>query len=317
MSFADRLVAVALDRGITGVSSLALLHPRARRQRAQLDIVRDVAYRADGAPAHLLDIYRPTNVPGPWPIVVYVHGGSFRILSKDTHWVAGVQFARAGFLTYVVNYRLSPRFKYPAALEDVADALGWVSRHAADHGGDLSRVVLAGESAGANITTAIAIGMTYGSDEPYAERARSSGLEISALLPTCGILQVSAPERYQETLQASRAARLVYGRIVGVRDAYLPHGEEPALADPLVFLENAEPRPFPPTFAAVGTNDPIKDDTIRLGKALTRLGVVNDVREYPGHHAFHMAVWKDSARAYWSDSVEFLNTHIGRAKKHV
>lgn len=319
MSFADRLFAVALDRGITGVSSLAALHPRAQRQRKQLDIVRDIAYRATGSRAHLLDMYRPTNVPGPWPVVIYVHGGSFRILSKDTHWVAGVQFARAGFLTYVVNYRLSPRYKYPSALEDVAYAMGWAARHAEQHGGDTSRLTLAGESAGANIALALAIGTSYERSEPYAELALQSGLSIKALAPACGILQVSAPERFQPALEASRSARLVYGRIVGVRDAYLPSEGDTALADPVVFLENAdEPkRAFPVVTAGVGDSDPIKEDTLRLGRALTRLAIVNDVREYAGHHAFHMAVWRQSARSYWQDTVDFLERHVGREKRHV
>ncbi|MBC7793170.1 MAG: alpha/beta hydrolase [Clostridia bacterium] len=319
MSFTDRLTAAALERGITAASSIALLHPRAQRQRKQLDIVRDVPYRTTGSRAHLLDIYRPTNMPGPWPIVVYVHGGSFRILSKDTHWIAGVQFARAGFLTYVVNYRLSPRYRYPSALEDVADALEWVGRHTDNHGGDVSRLTLAGESAGANIALALAFGAAYDRPEPYAVKVAQAGVRIRALAPACGILQVTAPERYHPALTSSRSARIVYRRIVGVGDAYLPNEGDAALADPLVLLEEAgkPPHPFPAVTAGVGDRDPIKEDTLRLGQALRRLGIANEVREYAGHHAFHMAVWKDSARAYWQDTVSFLERHMGRATLHV
>jgi alpha/beta hydrolase fold len=55
----------------------------------------------------------------PWPIVFYVHGGAFRILSKDTHWVMALSFARRGFVVFNVSYRLAPKHRFPAPLEDV------------------------------------------------------------------------------------------------------------------------------------------------------------------------------------------------------
>ena len=47
-------------------------------------------------PLHRLDIYRPIHRPKPWPVVFYVHGGAFHLLSKDTHWLMGLVFARFG-----------------------------------------------------------------------------------------------------------------------------------------------------------------------------------------------------------------------------
>ena len=92
----------------------------------------DSGANADCRPEHLLDIYRSTVHPPPWPVVLYVHGGGFRILSKDTHWLMGLIFARRGYLVFNINYRLAPRHTFPAALQDAAAAYAWVVRHAAE-----------------------------------------------------------------------------------------------------------------------------------------------------------------------------------------
>lgn len=313
-------MAIAVEQLIESATTLARFHPRARKQRAALDIVRDMPYLPTGDRAHLLDMYRPTNTPGPWPVCVYVHGGSFRILSKDTHWVPAVQFARSGYLTFVINYRLSPAHRFPAALEDVAHAVAWVMASAPDHGGDTSRLVVAGESAGANLALAFAIGATYVRDEPYAKRIFDSGIVPKAIVPACGILQVSGPERFKSA-DTGKLAELIYGRIAGVGAAYLPdvHACWPSLADPLLVLEQGEQpaRPFPLVVAGVGDGDPIVDDTRRLEIALTKLGVTHDIRTYPGGHAFEMLVWRESARHYWRDTMAFLHTHVGRAEQRV
>ena len=65
--------------------------------------------------------------------------------------------ARRGMLVFNINYRLSPRHPFPAALTDCSAALEYVVREAPRLGGDLSRLVLAGESAGANLVTALTL----------------------------------------------------------------------------------------------------------------------------------------------------------------
>jgi acetyl esterase len=67
-------------------------------------------------------------------------------------------------------------------------------------------------------------------------------------------------------------------------------------------------RPLPAFFAPVGTRDPLLDDTRRLEKALTNLGVPVEARYYPGGiHAFHAMVWDPAARRCWRDALAFLD----------
>jgi acetyl esterase len=299
---------VLVDGFFRHTSRLASLHPKARPETHGVEVLRDVSYTGSGSSDHLLDVWRPRDAPGPLPVVLYVHGGGFRILSKDTHWVMALAFARRGFLVLNVNYRLAPKHRFPAALEDCAEAYAWVAENAPRLGGDLSRFVLAGESAGANLVTSLSIAASYERPEPYARRVFETGLVPRATLPACGIFQVSDVERF------GRRRRLpvwLMDRLVEVSHAYLPPGAEHCdLADPVVVLERGEPpaRPLPSFFLPCGTKDPLLDDTRRLGRALDRLGTKNRVEIYPGEpHAFHAFVFREEARRCWRHTFEFLD----------
>ncbi|MCO4774290.1 MAG: dienelactone hydrolase family protein, partial [Deltaproteobacteria bacterium] len=84
------------------------------------------------------------------------------------------------------------------------------------------------------------------------------------------------------------------------------------LADPLRFLEEADPpdRPLPAIYSVCGTEDPIKEDTERLGEALARYGEQHGVEWYPGTHAFHAFIWQPAARKAWLDQLRFLEQHV-------
>jgi len=313
-----RAGAAVVDGFFRGIAAAGRLHPNARPERHGVEVVRDLAYLDDGRPEHRLDVYRPAGQSGrsgPLPTVLYVHGGGFRILSKDTHWLMGLAFARHRYLVFNINYRLAPRHPFPAAIADACAAYAWLAREGPALGADLSRLVLAGESAGANLVTALAVAACWPRPEPFARAVFESGVVPRAVLPACGILQVSDVERFA---RRKKLHPFVSDRLREVRDAYL-HGFTPSrpedldLADPLVLLERGEPpvRPLPAFFAFVGTADPLLDDTRRLQVAVERLGGTCAARYFPGEpHAFHAFVFRDSARRAWREAYAFLDEHL-------
>lgn len=277
--------------------------------RHGVEVLRDLPYLQSGLPAHTLDVYRPLDRTGPLPLVLYVHGGAFRSLSKDTHWIMGLAFARRGFVVANLNYRLAPEHRFPAGLEDVAEAFRFAVDHAAQWGADPARVIFAGESAGANLVTALTCAIHYERDEPLARVAQSVGVSPLAVLAACGAFQVSNGERFQEK----------YGfgwffndRFCELADLYLPlvNGKPKShdLADPLLLLEREAPaRPLPPFFLPVGTLDHLKDDHARMEVALRRHGVDVEAPLYDkGVHAFHALVTWETARRCWRDHFDFL-----------
>ena len=315
-----RAGSVVVDSFFRGASRLGRLHPRARPEHHGVEVIRDVRYAEGSSPAHLLDVYRPAgHQPGERrPALLYVHGGGFRILSKDTHWVMGLAFARRGYVVFSINYRLAPEHPFPAALEDCARAYAWVVSHAAAWGGDASRLVLAGESAGANLVTSMTVAACFERSEPHARRIAETNVVPRAVLPACGILQVSDTARFAR--RKPGLSRVIAERIEEVGEAYLGpldhpsrHGsDELGLADPLVVLEGTSParRALPAFFAPCGTADPLLDDTRRLAGALRARGVVCEDVYYPGEvHAFHAFIFRPQAQKCWRDTFAFLERH--------
>lgn len=301
----------SIDWGLNGLSALGRLHPKGRALMQEAEVIRDVAYGPD--PIHRLDIYRPKGVKGPLPTLLYVHGGGFRILSKDSHWIFGYGFAAMGFAVFSINYRLAPTHPFPAALEDTALALGWLAEHAKEYQADLGRLVYAGESAGANLVSSLTLAGCWERPEPLAQRVWALGLRPKAVLPACGMLQVSDGERY---LRRTDLPEWVRGRIKVICEGYLPSPsddvEANTLADPVCFFERAgaPDRPLPAMLSVCGEADPIREDSDRLSAALTRFGQDDAVRWYPGGHAFHAFFWRTSARRSWEDTQSFLERHV-------
>lgn len=316
---------VAHEVSKTAFSTLgrsARLDPALRRVAARLQIDADVPYCAGATPDQRLDIYRPTEpTPDgrPRPALIYVHGGGFSMLSKDTHWGLALRFANRGFVVFNINYRLAPRHRFPAAIEDACAAFDWVARNAHIYGADLSRLVLAGESAGGNLVTALSVATLWERPEPWARAVHDLGVVPRVVMPACGYLQVSDPDRFRRR----RALPFwLYDLIERTSMNYLPpHASRPGespMADPLLLVEGAEAppeRPLPDFFIPCGTRDPILDDSRRLGIALERLGAAADVAIYPGGvHAFHAMPWDRQHDACWADTWSFLGARglLGR-----
>ncbi|MDY0000273.1 MAG: alpha/beta hydrolase [Polyangia bacterium] len=299
-----------------GSASLGRLHPLADPARHGLEVLRDLPYRATGIPEHRLDIYRSSRHEAPLPVVLYLHGGGFRIMSKETHWVMGLAFGRRGYLTVLPEYRLAPRQPFPAAVEDAAAAYVWVREHIARFGGDPARIALAGESAGANLVTALVLAACFEREEPFAREVFKAGPAPLVAAPACGLFQVTDPERFRR--RRPGMARFLSDRILETSRSYLPNAEAlpPGLidfADTVVALERGEApaRPLPPFFLGVGTKDPLLPDTRRLATALTKIGVPHEVHYYPGEmHAFQAFVFRENAKRFWRAQYDFLARHL-------
>jgi acetyl esterase len=298
----------SISRSLEGLSlgSRAIL-PMARPETHGVELVRDVPYGPHRV-AHTLDVYRKTGASHA-PVVLYLHGGAFRILSKDTHWTMALQFAARGYVVFVVNYRLAPKYPFPSAIEDACDAYRWVLEHAAEYGGDPQRIIVAGESAGGNLSLALTLATCTPFEVPFARRVFETERVPSAALPLCGVYQVTDTARFKRRRHIPTWLNDV---IVGVERDYLRNGfgeADPHLADPLLFLESDVDthRPLPPVFTSIGTKDPLLDDHRRLASALARRGVKHDAPIYPGMvHAFQAVPMLDASKAQWARAFEFI-----------
>ncbi|MEO5672050.1 MAG: alpha/beta hydrolase [Ramlibacter sp.] len=114
-----------------------------RAHARQLDV------RYGGGPNEHLDIF-PADKPDA-PVLVFIHGGYWRSLDKKDHTFVAPAFTRAGACVVIPNYALCPAVTIPQITMQMVGALAWTWRHIAKHGGDPSRIVVAGHSAGGHL----------------------------------------------------------------------------------------------------------------------------------------------------------------------
>lgn len=309
----NRTSAMLVDGFFATLSAVGRLMPEANPKRHGVERLTNLSYGPHGK-ASLLDIWRPIDRDGDrsLPVVLYVHGGGFRSLSKDSHWIMGLLMARNGYLVVSINYRLAPKHPYPAPLQDTCSAWLWALEHVASYGGDPTRMAIAGESAGANLTMALTVATCYPRPEPWAKAVFDAGVVPRVVAPACGIFQVSDAKRYA---RAGLTNRFGQAAINDCEDCYLPEEAQrtnPGLADPLCIIENEAPtRRLPPAFLPVGGLDPLKADNRRMAQALVHRGVDTAERVYPGEiHAFHALFFRRQARLCWVEMLAFMDERL-------
>jgi acetyl esterase/lipase len=167
----------------------------AAAQTYAVRVVRDVPYihgvnYADDKDK--LDLYLPEGRRNA-PVIVSYYGNQLMGGDKDEDAYIGRRFASAGFVTVVVNYRLSPVVSHPSHAQDAAASFAWVKRHIGEYGGDPERVFAIGYSAGAYLAALIA------TDPRYLAAHKLSPRDIRGVVPVSAFYYVEgrgvAPDR--------------------------------------------------------------------------------------------------------------------------
>jgi acetyl esterase/lipase len=116
----------------------------------------DLAY-ASTSPSQVLDLWLPENVTGPVPLVVFIHGGAFKMGDKSMEAGNVASVLEKGYAAASLNYRLSGEAIFPAAVADVKAAVRWLRANAATYGLDPDRFATWGESAGGHLAAMIGV----------------------------------------------------------------------------------------------------------------------------------------------------------------
>jgi acetyl esterase len=215
-------------------------------------------------------IYTPVG-EGPHPLIVYFHGGGYVTGDLDTQdMIARALCAGAGALTVSVDYRLAPEHPFPAAPEDAYAAFRWAAAEAQALGADPQRLVLAGDSAGANLAAAVAL-MAREDGGPQA-RAQ---------------LLFYGSANYPDDMTPS-AREFADGPILTGSDVAYFWAQY--LRDPQAERDDFRASPYraprhdglPSAFVATAECDPSRDDAERYGRKLADAGVAVQIKRYAG-----------------------------------
>lgn len=134
---------------------LAAYRRESEKALTSLPCHRDLAYGP--GPAETLHIFPAPGVLHA-PAFVFLHGGYWRLLSKDDSCFMAETFTRAGAAVVSVDYALAPAATLPAIVAQVRRAVAWLWHHGKDYGVDRDRLVVAGSSAGGHLTGMVLAG---------------------------------------------------------------------------------------------------------------------------------------------------------------
>jgi acetyl esterase len=212
--------------------------------------------------------YTPSTDAEPLPMIAYFHGGGWVFMGIDTHDRVCRRLANAtGALVVSIDYRLAPEHRYPAALDDCEAATAWLAAHAADLGGDPSRLAVAGDSAGGNLAAAVAL------------RARIAGPALAAqvlVYPVTDAGQDTGSYRDFATGFLLTAEDMAF-----FWECYLGPDGDPldAFAAP---LQAADLGGLPPALVLTGEYDPLRDEGEAYAHRLDGFDVPVELHRYDG-----------------------------------
>jgi acetyl esterase len=228
-------------------------------------------------------IYTPKAGAGPWPVVVYYHGGGWVIADKAVYDGGARALAKlANAVVVSVDYRQGPEHRFPAAHDDAIAAYEWVLANAGSLKGDPRKVALAGESAGGGLAVATAIAAR--------DRKLQMPAAVVSVYPIAGT-DTTTPS-YVENANAKPLGRAAMSWFF---EHYLNGPQD--RRDPRVDLVSADLHGLPPTTIINAQIDPLRSEGEVLAQKLRAAGVEVQQRTYAGvtHEFFGMGMVIDKA----------------------
>jgi len=195
-----------------------LLTGNRRRRRSRNVMFAD----RDPAAAHgvqlKLDVYTPLDDPPPGerrPAVLQIHGGAWVLGSKDEQGIPLLNhLSSCGWVGFNVNYRLSPRAKFPDHLVDCKKALAWIREHADEYGVDPDFIVVTGGSAGGHLCALMALTQN---DPEFQPGFEDSDTSVQAAVPFYGVYDLTDRDGHYNSTFVKLMTDIVMG--VGLEDA--------------------------------------------------------------------------------------------------
>lgn len=260
----------------------------------------DIAY----GPNHKwnrLDVYRPRNIEGPLPVIVSLHGGGWVYGDKERYQYYCMSLAQQGFAVVNFTYRLAPKHKFPAPVEDTNRVFGWLLDHAEKYGFDTRNIFAVGDSAGAHLLTMYSCICT---NPAYAASFSSiqppQGFVPTAVALNCGVYRIEKSDKRDLT------DRLMAD--------YLPGKGTPAEYAQISMLDYVTGA-FPPAFVMTAEGDFLAGQAKPMADRLQELGVDAEYHYYgdPEHalgHVFHCNIRSEDAKRCNQDECDFFKRHL-------
>jgi len=240
-----------------------------------------------GTHGQTLDVWRPSGAAATKrPVLIFWYGGGWAKGDRRAYAFAARAYAESGFVVVMPDYRKVPDIRFPAFLQDGAEAVKWTRDHVAEYGGDPDRIAVAGHSAGAHIVAMLTLDTQW---------LKAEGVDPKIIKAAVGL---SGPYDFYP-FTSSRAIEAM-------------KGADPAATQPINFAR----ADAPPMLLVTSTGDTEvrPKNAINLAAKLKALGATVTLKEYPllTHEDIAKALSKPfrGKGPILADSVAFLNAAL-------
>ncbi len=258
---------------------------------------RNIAYGPHGT-ANLLDVYYPEGTREPLPTIVSIHGGGYVYGSKEIYRRYGMSMASRGFAFVNFNYRLAPKVKFPSPLVETNAVLEWVRMNAQRYHLNPERIILLGDSAGAQLTS------QYAAIHTNPEYAALFGMDLAKVKIRCVGLFCGL---YDMTEWKT-------GKRTGLAKDYL--GTVVPENDPRLNVLESITASYPPAWIVTGWNDFLRANAEPMYEFLSAKGIPCAWKCYGQEgqkevaHVFHVNIRLPEAQQCNDDSAAFFRQYV-------
>ena len=263
-------------------------------------------------PGSTFDVFSPQGTSAPLPTIVWIHGGA---------WISGAQrdvnpylqiLAAQGYTTIGMSYPIAPEATYPTAVQDINEALAYIKAHAAELNVDAGRIVLAGDSAGAQLAsqmTTLTVNPEYANLMGIKPALQKS--DLAATILHCGVYDLRAMADLNGIVAWGFQTSL--WAYTGTKDWSATYAGATMSTIDFVTAD------FPPTFISGGNGDgltwlqsvPYSNRLKDAGVPVTELfWPATHQPELPHEYQFHLNF--SEAREARDKTFEFLSAHASR-----
>ena len=257
---------------------------------------RNISYGSHGSDS-LLDVYYPEGTDKNLPTIVSIHGGGYVYGSKEIYRRYGMDMAKRGFAFVNFNYRLAPRWKFPTPLADTNSVMEWIVQNANRYHLDPDRILLVGDSAGAQLASqyaAMQANPKYGA----LFGLKLAKIRICSLGLNCGL--------YDLAEMGASPRRGMHKDYFGT----LPND------DPRFQVLASIPENYPPAFITTGTHDFLREKAQPMCDYLRAKGITAEWKCYGQEgdkkvsHVFHVNIPLPEAIQCNDDTAAFFKQYI-------
>ncbi|MGQ0696918.1 MAG: alpha/beta hydrolase fold domain-containing protein [Panacagrimonas sp.] len=260
---------------------------------------KDIVFGAPGGENLMLDFIRPTQGKGPFPLLVVLHGGGWRAGSRADYQSGMPGFAQLGWAVAAVQYRLAPKYKFPAQIDDVRMALAFLRTNAQKYNIDPARIGVIGASAGGHLGLLLGLAPD-GSGLPSGIRA---------------VVSYAGPTDFRTWRATDEGEKYLHsiGGIDGMLRDFLGTADRSApvmaVASPLSYVRKGNPA----VLSLQGSVDPLcpPQQAELLHEALRKAGVAEKLVIYPG--GGHGLAGEQAGQSI-VEMTNFLNVHVRDAR---